>query len=674
MDSILTRAGVLAGTPHGYIDLVLPEHSVMEQKVGRGAFSEFVGYRVRPGEGLSGKVWQTGQPLAINDYQTWPDHLPAVAAVIHAIVGVPLKSGGQTIGVIGLGHTEPGRAFGPEQIEVLSRFAEMASLALDNARLYTAAQDELVERKQAGELRNAIYRIAQAASQAGGLDELFHAVHKIIKTIMPADNFYIAVYDEKNDLLSFPYFVDEIDTPSPPQKPGKGLTEYVLRTAKPVLCTPEVQKELERSGEAAPVGVPSPVWLGVPLIVEKKAIGVMAVQHYSDPNAYNENDLWVLEFVSSEVAQAIDLTRAQEALQRETVITDPTERKRAEEALRKSEQRFRILAENIPGVIYQCKDNERYTLLYVNDAIEALTGYPKEDFLEDRISLVDLHHPEDGNLAPRSSIEGEKATESNTFYYSYRIQHKSGEWRWVEEWGTSVYGEDGAFQFFEGFITDITERKLAEAQLERSALELAALSHMGQVVAATLDLSVVLKKVIDEASPLLQAEGISILLPEGDNKLVFAAASGPASAGLVGRLIPFMAGAAGGVMQTGRSIRITSGESEPQLYREIEQYSEYHTRSLLAVPLNLGGEVIGVMEAVHTQPNAFTADDQRLLESAANWAAIAIRNARQHEHTQRRLQESEAMAAISRALNQTLDLQLTLQLIVDSARQVIPAS
>lgn len=662
------------------------------------------------------------------------------------------------------------------QNEYLNSLHDTA-LALDNARLYTDAQQELAERKRAGELRDAIYRIAQAASEADNVDELFHLVHKIIKTIMPADNFYIALYDEKNDLLSFPYFVDEIDTPSPPQKPGKGLTEYVLRTAKPLFCTPEVQEKLERSGEAVPVGVPSPVWLGVPLIVDKKAIGVMAVQHYSDPNAYNENDLRVLEFVSSEVAQAIDLTRAQEALQRErdfalqvmnalgqglsvtgpdrrfefinpayarllgyepedligqtpekvtwpedlplmekyrqqrragetityeirlrhaegypipvlitgtprwqgdqvvgaiTVITDLTGRKRAEEALRKSEQRFRILAENIPGVIYQRKDDERYTLLYVNDAIEDLTGYPKEDFLKDRISLVDLYHPEDGNLAPRSSIEGEKVTESNTFYYSYRIQHKSGEWRWVEEWGTSVYGEDGAFQFFEGFITDITERKLAEAQLERSALELAALSHMGQVVAATLDLSVVLKKVIDEASPLLQAEGISVLLPEGDNKLVFAAASGPASAGLVGCLIPFMAGAAGGVMQTGRSIRITSGESEPQLYREIEQYNEYRTRSLLAVPLNLGGEVIGVMEAVHTQPYAFTVDDQRLLESAANWAAIAIGNARQHERIQRRLQESEAMAAISHALNQTLDLQLILQLIVDSARKVIP--
>lgn len=910
LDSIVTRAGSLIGTPHGYIDLVLPDHSALEQKVGRGIFGDFVGYRVQHGEGLGGEVWRTGELLVVDDYTSWPHRIAAFTDCVHAVVGAPLKSGRQVIGVIGLAYAEPGLRFGPEQIEVLSQFAELASVALDNARLYTAAQEELAERRRAGELRNAIYRIAQAASEAGSLNELFRTVHGIIQTIMPADNFYIALYDEDENLLSFPYFVDEIDAPPPPRTPGNGLTEYVLRTAKPLLAASAKQEELSRAGAAVPVGVPSSNWLGVPLIIDRKAIGVMAVQHYSDPDAYSENDLHVLEFVSSEAARAIGLTRAQEAIQRErnfaqqvmntqgqglsvtgpdrrfeyinlafakligctpeeviglqpenivwpddveimaahrqrrwsgetttyemrlrhkdgrpvpvlvtgtprrennqvagaiTVITDLTDRKQAEEALRKSEQRFRTLAENIPGVIYQCRNDERFTMLYLNDAVEALTGYPKEDFLEGRRSINDLDQPEDAAtidfhgivneaLANRRQfhmlyrlrhksgewkwveewgtgvyaddgsllfIEGflsditerKQAEESlrkseerfralaenipgaiyqcknddrytflylndevealtgypkeaflegglsffelyhpddamwmpvpskanpveiwQPFHFTYRIRHKSGEWRWVEEWGAGVFAKDGVPQFLEGVMIDITERKRAEAQIERSALEMAALSHMGQVVAATLELHIVLKKVIDEVSPLLHAEGISILLPEAPNKLVFAAASGPASAGLVGRRIPQMAGAAGGVMQTGQTVRVTSGASEPQLYRQVAPGSEYHTRSLLAVPLNLGGEVIGVMEAVHTAPEAFSLDDQRLLEAAANWAALAIGNAHQHERIQRRLRESEAMAAISRALNETLDLQLILQLIVDSAMRLIPSA
>ncbi len=215
--------------------------------------------------------------------------------------------------------------------------------------------------------------------------------------------------------------------------------------------------------------------------------------------------------------------------------------------------------------------------------------------------------------------------------------------------------------------------KRAEEALARNARELAALDHMGKAVASTLDLAAVLKTVIDEASLLLEAEGVSVLLPEGES-LAFAAASGPSSTGLVGLRIPLRAGVAGDVMRSGQSIRIGCDETEVEIYRDIELSTQYHTQSLLAVPLNLSGAVIGVMEAVHTQLNAFTLEDQRLLEAAANWAAIAIGNARQHERLQRRLQESEAIAAISRALNQTLDLQAILQLIVDSALRVIPTA
>jgi len=66
----------------------------------------------------------------------------------------------------------------------------------------------------------------------------------------------------------------------------------------------------------------------------------------------------------------------------------------AEAALRESEERFRLLAQNVPGTIYLCRNDDRYSMLFLNDAVEQLTGYPKEDFLENRISFVDLFHPE----------------------------------------------------------------------------------------------------------------------------------------------------------------------------------------------------------------------------------------------------------------------------------------
>ncbi|MDO8752909.1 MAG: PAS domain S-box protein, partial [Anaerolineales bacterium] len=164
---------------------------------------------------------------------------------------------------------------------------------------------DITERKQAEKLQDAVYKIAQSADRAESLDAFYPAMHTIIQEVMVANNFYIAIYDEEHDLLNFPYFVDEVDTPTPPQKPGKGLTEYVLHTGKSLLCDAALYEELEQRGEIELVGVQSPIWLGVPLIIQGRTIGVMAVQDYKDARTFGEREQRILEYVSSQVATAI---------------------------------------------------------------------------------------------------------------------------------------------------------------------------------------------------------------------------------------------------------------------------------------------------------------------------------------------------------------------------------
>ncbi len=140
LETLIIRAGQLSNTPNGFIYLLEPGRTEMECKVGVGLLSQHVGSFSRPGEGVAGRVWQTGQPLAVNDYNAWPgraDNFP-----LRAIMGVPLKSGPQIVGVIGLAHSpESERTFGAEEVELLSRFAQLASVALDNARLYSTTQE-----------------------------------------------------------------------------------------------------------------------------------------------------------------------------------------------------------------------------------------------------------------------------------------------------------------------------------------------------------------------------------------------------------------------------------------------------------------------------------------------------------------------------------------------------
>jgi signal transduction histidine kinase/CheY-like chemotaxis protein/putative methionine-R-sulfoxide reductase with GAF domain len=143
LEAIITRAAQLLDAPHGFVYLLEPGASEMECKVGVGALTQLAGSHRKPGEGVAGHVWQTGEPLVVNDYDAWPDRAARFQpGFVGAIMGVPFKSGGQVVGVIGLARDPAtGQNFETEEVAQLSRFAQLASVGLDNARLYSAAQE-----------------------------------------------------------------------------------------------------------------------------------------------------------------------------------------------------------------------------------------------------------------------------------------------------------------------------------------------------------------------------------------------------------------------------------------------------------------------------------------------------------------------------------------------------
>lgn len=160
LEQIITRAAALVGTENGYVFLLSPHQRdgnisanggpEMIMRVGIGAYNGFKGTKANRGVGLAGTVWQTGEPLVVDDYRNWSGRLALSSRdILRAVAGVPLKSGSHTVGVIGLAYLEEGRQFGKSEMQALTRFAELAAIALDNARLYEAVQTELSERKRA---------------------------------------------------------------------------------------------------------------------------------------------------------------------------------------------------------------------------------------------------------------------------------------------------------------------------------------------------------------------------------------------------------------------------------------------------------------------------------------------------------------------------------------------
>jgi signal transduction histidine kinase len=156
LETLVRRASQLLGTSNGFIYLVAPDGADLERQVGVGVFDQDRSPRVKPGEGLSGKVWQTGQPLVVDDYDTWPGRSPSGTSLIHAMAGVPLHSGSRVVGVLAIASDrESKQVFGDEEIELLTRFARLASIALDNARLFTEVQRAREEAETANQAKSA---------------------------------------------------------------------------------------------------------------------------------------------------------------------------------------------------------------------------------------------------------------------------------------------------------------------------------------------------------------------------------------------------------------------------------------------------------------------------------------------------------------------------------------
>ncbi len=152
LEVIVARACALVDIPSGYVYLLEPGGNEMSVKVGVGVSRDFVGGLISKGQGVAGRVWETGQPLVVEDYRNWGHRLTNAGYDNLRLVGaVPLRSGSRVVGVLGVESTKEGQGLDQHQIEILNRFGQLASIALDNAQLHSAAQQELVERKRTEE-------------------------------------------------------------------------------------------------------------------------------------------------------------------------------------------------------------------------------------------------------------------------------------------------------------------------------------------------------------------------------------------------------------------------------------------------------------------------------------------------------------------------------------------
>lgn len=307
-------------------------------------------------------------------------------------LGVPILDGQAVRGVIVVQSYERGDCYSEADQAVLSFVATHILTALERKQAQAELERRVAERTEAlarevrererGErLQRALFRIAELASSEAPQDEVLARVHGIVGELIHAPNLYIALIAD-NGWLHFAYYADEVDPETPPARPfGQGLTEYLIREARPLLLDLASAEPLIRSGKVAPHGPGAHSWLGVPLREGDRVFGALVVQSYDASVTYGEAERELMEFVARQVALTISRRRAIEALRQAHAELEARVEARTRELRAQIAERERI------------EQQLKHQVLH-----DALTGLPNRGYLRERLEQVMARSRRDARL------------------------------------------------------------------------------------------------------------------------------------------------------------------------------------------------------------------------------------------------------------------------------------
>lgn len=242
-------------------------------------------------------ISQSLQPLILEDasvrYPQYFNANPYAEAGIRSYMAVPIVLNQEFIGMITLDKREPG-FYEDEHARLAMAFAAQAATAINNARLFD------IEQQRAAELA-AVNTVSAALASELDVNALIHLVGEQTRSIFHADIAYVALLDETTETINFPYtFGDELSA----IRYGEGLTSRVISSNQPLLINQETDRQTKEI-DGKVVGKIALSYLGVPIAVGGKAVGVLSVQSTTREGVFSDSDARLLSTIASNVGTAL---------------------------------------------------------------------------------------------------------------------------------------------------------------------------------------------------------------------------------------------------------------------------------------------------------------------------------------------------------------------------------
>lgn len=298
-----------------------------------------------------------------------------------------------------------------------------------------------------------------------------------------------------------------------------------------------------------------------------------------------------------------------------------------EEALRENQRFLSTLISNLPGYVYRVEKDSRgeWVIVFVSDGIYELTGYPVSDFVQyGKLYFATLVYPDDQALEKEVVINALR--DKKPYQITYRIITSAKQTKWVWEQGRGVYSESGELIATEGFVTDISEKKLVEEEILKRNEELAVLNHIGQAFSKLIKVDEIISLIFEMIGKLIDNKNLYIALYDEEKDIISFPVYTVDGKQNEQYERPFGRGLTEFVIKTCQPLLIETDIENEFRKMGIAQIGK-KSKSLISVPMLTGEKVFGVITLQdYSKEHAYSFAHMELLLTIASQTAIALEN------------------------------------------------